>query len=304
LGEPGRGPASVRDVPLEQYVLASVLAEVAPAGLDPEAAERLFEVQAIVARTYAAANPNRHAADGFDLCPTTHCQVVDFDRLASSPWRAVAERAVTRTAGLVLVYEGRPAETVFHADCGGHTSAAHDVWGGPARPYLPAQRDEVPGGTSHRTWRYEVRRGDLRAALNRDARTAVGDRGPSLRILRRDGVGRVVEIEARGARAVRLRGEAFRLSLVQIFGLRSIRSTWFRVRQSGDRLVFEGRGSGHGVGPCQLGAQARIAAGASPAAVLAAYYPGTHLARARVGTDRSRPVSLAWATFPEPRVAP
>ncbi len=290
IGEPGRGPSGVRRVPIEHYVLASILAEVAPADLRPDAAERLFEVQAVVARTYAAANLGRHAPEGFDLCTTTHCQVADFQHLRASRWRAVAERAVARTAGLVLLYREYPATTVFHADCGGHTSAASDVWGGPPLPYLAARRDDPPGRPAHQTWRFEVRRRELRTLLNADPRTAVGSRGPTLRILRRDAAGRVIELEARGTREVRLRGEEFRSHLVRTLGARSLRSAWFTVKERGEALVFEGRGFGHGVGLCQLGARARIEAGLAPADALKAYYPGTRLAAARL---QAEPTSLA-----------
>ena len=62
------GPALVvRDVPLEDYVAATALSEVHPDVADADAAERMFEVQAVLARTYALANRGRHARDGFDL---------------------------------------------------------------------------------------------------------------------------------------------------------------------------------------------------------------------------------------------
>src|SRR5689334_12379728 len=67
------GVAVVRDVPLEDYVAASALSEFAPAAGEPAAVEAMFEVQAIIARTYAMSHRGRHAAAGFDLCARTHC---------------------------------------------------------------------------------------------------------------------------------------------------------------------------------------------------------------------------------------
>ena len=40
-------------------------------------------------------------------------------------------------------------------------------------------------------------------------------------------------------------------------------------------MTFSGRGFGHGVGLCQVGAIARLTAGAKPKDVFAFYYPGT-----------------------------
>src|ERR1051326_3061710 len=130
------GALVVRDVPLEDYVETAILSEAHPDATDEGVAERLFEVQAIVARTYAASNVGRHARDGFDLCSTTHCQLYEPARLKSSRWTAAARDAVHRTAGELLWFGDEPARVVFHADCGGHTSDANAVWGGPTLPYL------------------------------------------------------------------------------------------------------------------------------------------------------------------------
>ena len=73
---------SVRDLPLEDYVAGAALSEAAPGAAGARAAEAMFEVQAIVARTYAEAHRGRHAREGFDLCSTTHCQIYEPARLA------------------------------------------------------------------------------------------------------------------------------------------------------------------------------------------------------------------------------
>src|SRR5262245_47067968 len=45
------GALVIRDVPLEQYVETTILSEVHPDAADETIAERVFEVQAIIART-------------------------------------------------------------------------------------------------------------------------------------------------------------------------------------------------------------------------------------------------------------
>jgi stage II sporulation protein D len=287
-------PDAIQQVPIEEYVLASVLSEVAPAKADPAALERLFEVQAIVARTYAAANPGRHTVEGFDLCATTHCQLVDFRRPATSSWKAQAERAVAHTVGVILSYDGRPAQTVFHADCGGHTSSAAEVWGGTPRPYLRGLPDNLPAGARHQTWRFEATAKSLLGALNKDSRTAVGANLEGVDILRRDAGGRVLSLRLRGPRTVTVPADDFRAILARQFGARSIMSAHFDLQRRQDSYLFEGRGFGHGVGLCQTGAQARTANGMSALAVLALYYPGTRPAAARPATStppRRRPAA-------------
>src|SRR5215208_6975997 len=77
---------TVRRVPLEDYVRATIISEFAPASGEPATVERMFEVQAVIGRTYAIANLGRHGADGFDLCATTHCQLFEPSRVSASRW--------------------------------------------------------------------------------------------------------------------------------------------------------------------------------------------------------------------------
>ena len=266
---------AIRVVPLEEYVAGSVISEVAPPTGDEAIIEQLLEVQAVVARTYALANRNRHGSQGFDLCSTTHCQLYQPSRLATSRWADAGRTATVRTAGDVLWYGQRPASTLFHADCGGHTSSSAQIGGGVSRPYLPARPDDDVEGDVHATWRFEASLKELRQALNASPRMAVGSRLDTVDVIDRDLSGRAETIALHGQRERLVRGEDFRAQLSKAFGARSIRSTLFSVKRDGDTLVFTGKGFGHGVGLCQAGALARIKAGATPRAVLERYFPQT-----------------------------
>jgi stage II sporulation protein D (peptidoglycan lytic transglycosylase) len=268
---------SIASLALEEYVLASILAEIAPGGSDPDAAARVYEVQAILARTYAIASLGRHARDGFDLCATTHCQLVDFDRAARSRWRPIAEVAIQATRGRVLRFESAPVLALFHADCGGYRSAAGDIWGGRAQPYLNGGPDDLPDGSAHRSWQFRVDRARLREALARDARTNPGARIDRIDVFSRDSAGRAALVLVAGEREPIVRGEEFRMVMARAFGVSAFPSSRFDVERDGDDFAFTGTGYGHGVGLCQRGAIARAAAGASPEDILAFYFPGTTL---------------------------
>lgn len=264
-------------LPIEEYVLASVLSEVAPPQGDPEVRKRIYEVQSVVARTYAAASRGRHAAEGFDVCDTTHCQLVDLERPRRSRWANLAREAVAATRGRLLYYDQAPASALYHADCGGYRAAAADVWGGRPVPYLTAQRDPLPGGRTHLSWTYSAPREKLRAALNASPRTAVGDRLDTIDVQERDESGRARLVLLNGARAPVVRGEDFRAILTAALGARTVRSARFTVRREGDLFIFAGEGFGHGVGLCQAGAAARAASGQSVEDILSFYYPHTRL---------------------------
>jgi stage II sporulation protein D len=264
-------------VALEDYVRAAILSEFAPPSGEPADVEHMLEVQAVIARTYATAHIGRHQREGYDLCSTTHCQLYQPSRLKSSSWAPLAREASAHTAGMVLWFGDGPASALFHADCGGHTSAAVDIWGGTARPYLKAAIDDGPAQSAHTTWKYEAGRAELTAALNADTRTRVGKVLNEIKIAQRDAGGRAVLIRLVGTRDVTVRGEDLRAAVTSAFGAKALRSARFEVSRQGTRFVFTGKGYGHGVGLCQAGAYARLRAGALPEQVLARYYPGTRL---------------------------
>ena len=275
--EPG---GSVMVLDLEEYVVGSILAEADIRGLNPETAETVAQVQAILARTYALANQGRHTDEGFDLCSTTHCQVYRPVSMLSNQGASLARSAAQATAGFVVTHGGLPINALFHADCGGGTSDAGVAWGGPTPPYLHAVSDpfclrEEPAG-----WQFSVTAAELLAALNADPRTRVGADLYAVEPTEEDRAGRVATIVIRGDDSVStVRGEELRHILTQRFGPRSLRSTRFTVARRDKQFVFEGRGWGHGIGLCQLGAAARAGAGHTPSEIFHHYYPGTALTR-------------------------
>jgi stage II sporulation protein D len=286
----------VKDVALEDYVRATAISEFAPGAEAPEVAERMLEVQAVIGRTYAVSHLGRHAREGFDLCATTHCQLFDPGRLATSRWSAAAAQAADRTAGIVVWFQGAPAEAFFHADCGGHTSAASAVWGGENRSYLRAQPDTDAARDVHARWEYRADVDAVAAALVLDPRIRSGPRLTTLAVVARDDAGRAERVAIHADHEIQVRGEELRQALTRAFGGRTIRSTRFDIRREGSTIVFSGRGHGHGVGLCQVGALARLRAGTVPTDVLNHYYPGTTLRPLPTTMARARSLSSSWRT--------
>jgi stage II sporulation protein D len=270
--------SAVVSVPLEAYVTVSALSEVAPGGEDERTVARVFDVQTVIARSYVAAHPGRHAREGYDVCNTTHCQVYDANKPETSRFASAARAATRRTAGLILAYGGRPAEALFHADCGGHTAEASTVWGGEAPPYLIAAPDEVPVET-HRDWAFETERARLSAALSADPRTNVGTLA-GIEVATRDVSDRAALVTIKGVIDRTVRGDQFRAVVNRTLGDRALQSTRFTLTRQGAVYRFTGSGWGHGVGLCQVGAIARARRGDSVGGILAAYYPGSVLTRA------------------------
>ena len=123
------GRDTVNVLPMESY-LRGVVPEEVPPLWQPHA----VAAQSVAARTYAAAERSQPAANHYDLCDTSHCQVyggVDVEHEA-------ATAAIEMTAGQGLYYDGLPAFTQFSASNGGWSSAG-------STPYLVAQADPFDG---------------------------------------------------------------------------------------------------------------------------------------------------------------
>ena len=264
----------VAAIPLEEYVLGVALSEVTPTGESAHVATRMYEVQAIIARTYAASHVGRHASEGFDVCDDTHCQAYQPARITTSSFAAPARDAVRRTAGRILRFGRQPAQTLFHADCGGHTTTPAVAWGGAAFAYLPASPDDVPG-LSHRTWQFAGTASEWATLLSRDQRTNPGGPLRAMRVLQADVSGRAVLVEIAGPQIKRVAGETLRTVITAARGARSFMSSRFQITRTPEGFRADGTGFGHGVGLCQVGAIARARRGDSLQAILAHYYPGT-----------------------------
>ncbi|MBM3772831.1 MAG: SpoIID/LytB domain-containing protein [Acidimicrobiia bacterium] len=251
------GPAgyAVRVIPLEEYV-AGVLTGEAARDSDPAVLQAL----AIAARTYALQNLRRHDAEGFDVCDETHCQVLRRPAPATTA-------AADRTAGRVLTFRGALATVYYSASCGGHTQVPSAVWtGAEDLPYLPSRPEVGCGGDP--VWNADVRAADIERTL-RDAGFTGSLR--RIRVLARDKSGRVSRLGLDGMQPSFIAGPDLRMSL----GPTQIKSTLFDVHDQGERYVFVGRGYGHGVGMCVIGATRLAARGESAEALLLRYYPGT-----------------------------
>lgn len=253
------GGYTVREMPLEQYVAGVIAGEA-----DSAAASAALDALAIAARTYALANARRHAADGFDLCDLTHCQVLREATRASAS-------AAFRTEGSYLASGGRPAEVFYTAACGGHTASPSSVWRGARdEPHLPSQPDETCGREP--VWSSELAARDLLRALHSGGFTGESIRG--IRVIERNGSGRVAWLRVEGLVPAEVSGENLRTLVGRALGWQHVRSTLFDVTRTAAGFRFNGRGAGHGVGLCVRGAAQRALAGASADVILRAYYPG------------------------------
>ncbi len=241
---------------LEDYVDGVLGGEAA--GLSSEAMKAI----AVAARTYAVANRGRHKSEGFDFCESTHCQDLRLGGRSET-----TRAAVEATWGELLWYAGSPARVYYTGDCGGTSEAVGEVWSGVRAPYLTQQSDPacVRRGTAR--WRYDL-----------EAR--------EFSVVRRSASGRALQVRVDG------RTMPFE-EFARATGF-AVKSPLFQVSRAGAKFVLDGKGTGHGIGLCQSGAEARSRAGESYERILGFYYPGT-----RTGITAQ---GLSWKRFHAPKL--
>lgn len=258
---------AVNILPIEDYLRGVVPREIGTTRIEVFSA---IQAQAVAARTYTLRNLGRRRALGFDLFATTDDQV--YGGVAAE--HPVTDSAIRATAGEVLVFGNDLVEAFYHSTCGGHTTARSDAWSGD-QPYLRGVADligETAACVSSRYFRWNERyAGETLARLVAPADTL------SWSLVTRDTDGRALRLQlVRGDSISSSRGDAIRWFLRRPNG-EPLRSTLFTISWDSGVLVVNGRGWGHGIGLCQVGALGRARVGQAYEEILAHYYPGTRI---------------------------
>jgi stage II sporulation protein D len=264
-------------LPSEHYIMAALAAESAP----DEPLESL-KALAIVIRTYALENLSRHVTEGFDLCDSTHCQALRLGAVRDS-----IVQAVQSTAGETLFFGAHRAQVYFTQNCGGQTESALAAWGH-GEPYLQSHPDPYCARHAEAEWHASIGTTDLINVLRQNGwHPPVAITGA--RVVTRTTSGRAALLEFSGNGApLRITASNLRFALDRSFGWQQVRSDWYDVSLHDGRLIFNGRGFGHGVGLCQAGAWQMAATSSDAAAILQFYFPGTSI--------RILPDAAVWHT--------
>lgn len=290
----------VNELPLERY-----LASVNSSEMTADSPPALLRAQTVAARsTLLSTRGRHHAGEAFDICADDHCQCFRGSRtLRESSLAAAAE-----TAHLVLVHQGRICDARYSKSCGGIVEAYEHVWEDQAIPYLPSFRDtcrpepefhtptteegwrewilsaetvwcnteefQLPAGLAFSDgfyrWSVELTRDEAAAHIRR----ATGrnfQRLLDLIPLERGASGRLKALRVLTDEGEFILGKelAIRLAL----SATCLYSALVFFSWEGEVLRIQGKGWGHGVGLCQLGATRMALEGRDWRGILAHYYP-------------------------------
>lgn len=277
----GNSVALVNFIDIENY-LKGVVAKEMPLGNGNDNFEGL-KAFTICARTYAAAKMYE-GSSLYDIFPDTRDQVYGGELAEET----ISNKAVEETSGMILVYDGRPAKVYYHSTCGGETENVENVFPKPPQPYLVATDDgDDPFCKISPRFKWEETYSSAEIVQRlydsnviQSTKYALDD----IRIVEKFNSGRVKDLEidlnsGSGDKEIHLYGNEIRFKLRTPGKNLVLWSTLFEIRKSGDRIVFSGRGYGHGVGMCQWGTIGRSRAGQSYTQILNHYFPGTTLSR-------------------------
>ncbi|MEM8830014.1 MAG: SpoIID/LytB domain-containing protein [Cyanobacteria bacterium P01_G01_bin.19] len=293
----------VNHVPLETY-----LRGVVPYEIGANAPAEAVAAQTIIARTYALRNLRRFGVDDYQLCATVHCQVYKGLNDANP----TSDRAIAKTAGLVLTYENELIDALYSSTTGGITAGFEDTWNGAQRPYLQPVIDapkpfwdltKYPLNIE-KNFRHFIslnqgfnetgRKGVFRWRKTRSIENLNQDLKKYLKKTRHP-LADFNTIESMGIHKRSRSGRILTLAIETDLGklqlhkneirsaLEPPRSTFFYLQPLQDNnkqlkgYAFVGGGFGHGVGMSQYGSYNLANIGWSAEQILAFYYPQTEL---------------------------
>lgn len=263
------GRAVVVNVLKVEDYLKGVLPKEASPGWGMEA----LKAQAVISRTYTLANMGKHGSMGFDMCDTTHCQVY-----GGAAWEALScNKAISATKNEVLTYDGKLAQTVFHANCGGHTEDPKYVWNWSSTTpaYLKGVKCGYCANAPHAVWERVLDESFVRQKLSK---YGVG-KIKSITVKGETPAGSAQELAVKHSKGtLEINAYKFRLD-VDAWQIRS--TTFESIKKNGDKITFKGKGWGHKVGLCQWGAKGMADKGKKYKYILEHYYPKTKIEKVK-----------------------
>ena len=254
----------INEVELEEYVAGVVESEGGHILSLP-----YFKAQAVLARTFAVKNWNKHSSYGYNLKDDVTSQV--YHHMAYLRHSDQIRLAVQQTRDSILLdNECEPILAAFHANSGGQTANSEDAWLSEIS-YLRSRPDPHSLEGPSAKWEKRISQREFLNYLAKKFNTAPDDillRKAILNLPREERLADIVYKERR----VRLKDvrKAFKL-----------RSAYFSVKEDGNDFILLGRGFGHGVGMSQDGAMVMAGKGFDYKDILYFYFSRVELDQLR-----------------------
>lgn len=247
------------------HYLAGVVANEMPTKWPMEA----LNTQAIVARSFALARIHERQDQVF------HLDADQMDQVFQSSENPRALQAVRNTENVVLKNQnGEILKAFFHADCGGQTVPAPQVW--PGEYDAGTAIDSWCQARKSNQWSYEISEQDFLKSIQKKQVSEINEG----------------EFFQQKIQTVLVDRVSFSIQqLRQIFGFSKIKNSPEIVQFSDGKIVLSGKGFGHGAGLCQWGTLEQAKRGFTSIQILKHYYPKAEIALESLGLAQMKSAS-------------
>lgn len=280
---------AVNIVGMEDYLLSVISSE-----MKSSASVELLKAHAVISRSWVLARVEERQAGlpsphkSYDVCADDHCQRYQGFAMAVGD---DVRKAIDQSWGQVLRYDGQICDTRYSKCCGGRTEIFSTCWEDKDYPYLKSVEDpfcncenseilsQVLNDYDTQTvdfhdWTVRYTKKELSDLVRRRSGIDFGDIismepveiGPS---------GRIKYLRINGTLRSEIIGKE--LNIRRALSESHLKSSAFVIREEAEEFVLEGKGWGHGVGLCQIGAAVMAAEGYDYRQILEHYYEGAEI---------------------------
>ncbi len=225
----------------------------------------------------------------FDVCADDHCQRYQGITRQTNPQ---VEQAIAETRGQILMYDGDICDARFSKCCGGQTEEFQYCWEDTPKPYLISFADpycdthdkhilaQVLNDYDQETpdfyrWTVKYTQEELSELINRKLKDDFGQI-TDLQPIERGKSGRIWKLRITGTKKTLTIGKE--LEIRRALSETHLYSSAFDVERTPDGdFILHGRGWGHGVGLCQIGAAVMGEQGKTYDEILLFYYRGAEI---------------------------
>jgi len=210
---------------LEEYLYGVVPRELAT-GHPIEA----LKAQAVAARTYTATQLNKYEKWNFDLTNTTSDQSYGGVAVEADD----TTKAVNKTKGEIVTYDGKPITTYYFSTSSGYTENSENVWTAKL-PYLVAVEDKYQSkNLSTLNWTVTFTKDEIEEILEKKSQK-IGNL-LSVNILKKSPSNGVLELEFEGDKdSYKVAKETSRL----VFGTSNVKSQFYDIETDASVYVVD-----------------------------------------------------------------
>ncbi len=295
----------INTIRLEDYITSVISSE-----MNGDNPLELLKAHAVISRSWLMAQLSQTELEGekiitdseiitwydrdshsmFDVCADAHCQRYQGITRAHNP---NVRLAIEQTRGMMLTYNHEVCDARFSKCCGGRSELFENCWQ-PVHfnylesvecPYCDTHDEELLAKVlnsydlatrNFHNWTVKLKANAISCLIKTKTGHDLGqitdltplDRGPS---------GRITRLRVTGTRKTMTFGKE--LEIRRILSETHLYSSAFDVEKEGDSFVLNGRGWGHGVGMCQIGAAVMASRGFKYDEILSHYYPKAQLTK-------------------------